>query len=69
MSCCEKCWAKACARYMLDPRKTKIDHYYNVMKEVQKSSKPCTLKERAGQFWDEEKQCDSRGKESRGIKL
>lgn len=60
MASCEKCWAIAVSRCISNPSKSKTDHYYDVMAEAQSSGKCCTPKEKAGQFWDEEKQCDSR---------
>lgn len=64
MASCEKCWDEARKRYCSDPRKAIIDHYYIVMKEVQDSGYHCTPKEKAGNFWDEKNQCDTRIAES-----
>ena len=59
MPSCEKCWSEARRRSMFEGG-TISDHYYRVMKEVEDSGNVCTAREKAGQFWDEERQCDSR---------
>jgi hypothetical protein len=38
--------------------KSQAEHYHDLIEE--RKDNPCTPKEQAGQFWDEEKQCDSR---------
>lgn len=38
--------------------KGQAEHYHDLLEE--RKDNPCTPKEQAGQFWDEEKQCDSR---------
>jgi len=63
MAACEKCWSDAFRRTLdyppLDqPMKSQIEHYYDLLRE--RKDNPCTPKEQAGQWWDEEKQCDSR---------
>jgi hypothetical protein len=40
-----------------DTSKTQTEHYEDIM--ILNES-PCTPKQQAGQFWDEEKQADSR---------
>ncbi len=60
MSSCEKCWTRAKIRHLGDRSKSITDHYYDIMREVQGTGPHCTPEEQAGQFWDEEKQCDSR---------
>ncbi len=60
MPCCEKCWTMARSRHRKDMSKSNMEHYYIVMKEVEDSGIECTPKQKAGQFWDEEKQCDNR---------
>ncbi len=60
MPSCEKCWTVARSRYCSDMSKSITDHYYIVMKEVEDSGIECTPKQKAGEFWDEEKQCDTR---------
>jgi len=59
MSSCEKCWGDAYMRTFAHPMKSQAEHYHDLLEERKDS--PCTPKEQAGQFWDEEKQCDSRG--------
>ena len=58
MSSCEKCWGDAFMREFNHPMKSQTEHYRDLLKE--RKDNPCTPKEQAGQFWDEEKQCDSR---------
>ena len=60
MACCEKCWAEAGKRHMSNPHKSKSDHYYDVMHEVEDEGKACTPKEKAGHFWDKKNQRDNR---------
>jgi hypothetical protein len=57
--CCEKCWSDA---YMLSRwnGKSQAENYSILIKERKNS--PCTLKEQAGEYWDEEKQIDRRCK-------
>lgn len=54
---CEKCWDDAGIRAM-ETGKTKTECYNEITKE--RNDNPCTPKERAGQFWDEERQRDRR---------
>ena len=61
MASCEKCWSEARHRAMSDGRPTH-EHYPIVMKEVEDGGRLCTPQEQAGQWWDEELQCDSRDK-------
>jgi len=57
MSACEKCWGDA---YMLSMRNGRAQHEnYSRLLEERKDN-PCSPKDQAGQFWDEEKQCDKR---------
>ncbi len=58
MASCEKCWDDAGMRMASNPHKSKSEHYHDLLKE--RTDSPCTPKEQAGQFWDEEKQCDRR---------
>ncbi len=58
MSSCEKCWNDAGKRESADHSKSKTEHYYDLLKE--RESNPCSPREQAGEFWDEEKQKDSR---------
>jgi hypothetical protein len=59
MSSCEKCWAEAYTR-SLGNGKSQTENYNDILAE--KIGKACSPKEQAGQFWDEEKQCDRRKK-------
>ena len=58
MSSCEKCWYDAYRRARSDYSKTQAEHYHDLLKEREQN--PCTPQQQAGQFWDEEKQCDIR---------
>jgi hypothetical protein len=51
---CEKCWADAFDFGQSD----QAENYRRLLKE--RKDHPCTPKEQAGQWWDEEKQCDTR---------
>lgn len=57
MSACEYCWGR---------RDLFGGDYYKAMKDAEERKAPCTqdtlegAKARAGQFWDEERQCDRR---------
>jgi hypothetical protein len=57
MPSCEYCWNR---RWLFD------DDYYKAMADAEQRKAPCTTatpegeKARAGQFWDEERQCDTR---------
>jgi len=58
MASCEKCWGNAYTRFRLDPSKSQAEHYHDLIKE--RNGNLCSPEEQAGQWWDEEKQCDSR---------
>lgn len=58
MASCEKCWWDAGLRAMEDFSKSKVEHYVDLLKE--RIDNPCSAREMAGQWWNEEKQCDSR---------
>lgn len=58
MSSCEKCWGDAYLRSVNHPMKSQAEHYSDLIEE--RKNNPCAPKEQAGQFWDEEKQCDTR---------
>lgn len=49
MACCEKCWRDAGGDY---------DQYVYILME--RVDNPCSPKDQAGQFWDEETQTDTR---------
>lgn len=57
MSSCEKCWGDAYLRSR-SSGKSQPDCYNDLLKE--REGNPCSLKDQAGQWWDEEKQCDTR---------
>jgi len=58
MSSCEKCWWDAWSLY----RDGNFNSQYGAYKYLldKRKDNPCTPKEQAGQFWDEEKQIDIR---------
>jgi len=58
MPACEKCWEDASRREFSNPMKSHAEHYHDLLEE--RKDHPCSPKEQAGQFWDEENQCDSR---------
>lgn len=61
MSSCEKCWDDAYKRMLGNcgqATKGQAEHYHDLLQE--RKDNPCTPKEQAGQFWNEEKQCDNR---------
>lgn len=58
MSACEKCWADAGLRILNHPLVSQSEHYQDLLEERKFS--PCSPREQAGQWWDEEKQYDSR---------
>jgi len=58
MPSCEKCWGDAYRREFNQPLKSQSEHYHDLLEE--RKDNPCSPKEQAGQFWDEEHQCDSR---------
>ncbi len=57
MTSCEKCWNDAFVISKLTSV-SQTECYLQLLKE--RKNKPCTPKEQAGQFWDEEKQIDTR---------
>jgi len=59
MTCCEKCWADAYRR-MLCSGKTQSQCYSELLRERDES--PCSPKEQAGEYWDENLQSDRRDK-------
>ena len=58
MASCEKCWEDACMLEYSERRKSRAEYYHDLIAE--RKDNPCTPREQAGQWWDEEKQCDSR---------
>ncbi len=57
MASCEKCWFDASLRSR-ENGKTIMENYRDLLEE--RKDNPCTPKEQAGQFWDEEKGWDRR---------
>jgi len=57
VSSCEKCWSDA-GREAYFNGSSQTEMYELLLKE--RIDHPCSPKEQAGQFWDEEKKCDSR---------
>ncbi len=57
---CRKCWNEAYLRTCTDPWKSQVKHYCDIIDEKEESGKICTPEEQAGEYWDEEKQIDSR---------
>ena len=54
---CEKCWDEAAARAYGTCR-----DQYEVYREIleERKDSPCSPKEQAGDWWDEQNQCDKR---------
>lgn len=60
MACCEKCWSDA-YRAMIEDSTNSQAEWYEEIKDRRTLFGPiCTPKEQAGQWWNEEKQKDSR---------
>lgn len=57
MASCEKCWGDAYLRSRASGEAQSTE-YYKLLEE--RKDHPCSPKESAGQFWDEENQCDRR---------
>ena len=57
MPACEKCWKDAYLRAEATGRK-QVDCYLELLEE--RESSPCSPREKAGKWWNEEKQKDSR---------
>lgn len=57
MSSCEKCWGDAYVM-SLTTWKDQADCYRELIQE--RNDNPCTPEEQAGEYWDEELQCDRR---------
>lgn len=58
MAACEKCWTDAFHRSREAFGKSQAEHYQKLIEE--RKDNPCTPKQQAGEYWDEEKQCDKR---------
>ena len=57
MPSCEKCWWDA-SLISRETGEDRIECYHRLLKE--RNNNPCSPKEQAGQWWDEEKQIDRR---------
>jgi len=57
MSCCEKCWGDAYYVHRATG-KPRSDCYYELLTE--RKDNPCTPRQQAGQWWDEDNQRDER---------
>jgi len=57
--CCEKCWGDAYYMARVTGR-PQHECYTLLLKQRDKEGRICTPREQAGQWWDEERQCDSR---------
>jgi hypothetical protein len=57
MSACEKCWSDSYFIWRLTG-KPREECYSKLLKE--REANPCTPKQQAGDWWDEEKQIDRR---------
>ena len=58
MTTCEKCWGDAYRREMANTSKDQAQHYSDLLEE--RKDNPCTPEQQAGQWWDENHQCDTR---------
>jgi len=54
---CEKCWAEA-ARRVYGTGRDQYEVYRELLEE--RKGHPCSPREQAGDWWDEERQCDRR---------
>lgn len=54
---CEKCWADAAAR-VFGTGRDQYEAYRELLEE--RRDNPCSPREIAGDWWDEERQCDKR---------
>lgn len=57
MPACEKCWADTYRRSR-STGKSQAECYHELLEE--RKDNPCSPKQQAGQFWNEDKQCDGR---------
>ena len=57
MASCEKCWNDAYLQ-SFGTGKSQGEVYYEILEK--RKNNPCSEKEQAGQFWDQEKQIDKR---------
>lgn len=59
MASCEKCWGDAYTRMRMLGG-SQVDHYDTLTIERDLAKTVCTPREQAGQWWDEERQVDTR---------
>jgi hypothetical protein len=57
---CEKCWKDAYSRVRADTSKSQARHYEALLKERHQQKDICTPEEQAGDYWDKDKQIDTR---------
>lgn len=57
MPACEKCWGDAYFRHTATG-KDQHDCYRELLEE--RKDDPCSIEDQAGEWWDEENQCDKR---------
>jgi len=57
MPACERCWGDAFHKSRITGR-SQGECYTELIEE--RKNKPCTQKEQAGDYWNEENQCDKR---------
>ena len=57
MACCEKCWGDAYYRYLTTGKDQDVC-YHELL--LERADNPCTPRDQAGDWWDEENQCDRR---------
>lgn len=58
MPSCQKCWSDAFTRSKLT-YKSQAECYHELIEERNKDN-PCSLKEQAGEFWDDKLKKDTR---------
>jgi len=53
---CERCWSDAYVAALCDTSKDQSEHYHELITQ----RAPCTPKEQAGQWWNDDRQIDNR---------
>lgn len=56
---CEKCWGDAYKETIFRD-KSQAEAYYEIIAKREANGEICTPQEQAGDYWDEEKQIDTR---------
>ena len=59
MASCEACWGDAYTRSICLGG-SQVDHYHDILQERDEAKTVCSPREQAGQWWDEERQVDTR---------